>query len=591
MRNMASSYQQYRKLNLKNLQKDKTRLNKQYQAFCNDLYSKFETIQKNIDYITENKSPILGKLKTLNDYLSHYEYCRSDKGHQLIAEEFYSRLRLERAGMPHFVSGRALSRSLKQFIDTRYKEHERDIEKLKSEITQSFAEIHNASTTLLDLNSDPELIHIIPIEIKESLDHLLEEIRTNSYVNYHNDIPNLISKFGVEIVKSFAQITGTYKSKLSTHKPKLSKEDLRRYAKNNIALLVKERRERILEISPVLDNTAGLIFAYAAYEIDSRRNDISNGKYSEFLNEQANKKLTEIKRLNLEDIIIELDKIHNNGDLPFNDYLFIKAKIEKAFAPIPTEDQSLAGTAELLFRTEVLSGLFGLSQDKSSQMAAIITEDQINNFEKSFISELGYEASRKLINENPNLLLLNHDQSNAFMNLFTELSTLSNAVGRPDYNPLLDPTRFSTFPDLRLARRDLYALMGTGGRPQIREIQPRITELDGIKIRLTRDGLDADMTMDILMKGFRYGKEIFEDDHRLSYDRLKENTARGNPDFDGRIFKQTMNKLEARKAILTTRGISRNSHINHIILDSIREAVIYARIHYPSKENTISNSQ
>lgn len=582
---MVSAYQQYRKLNLKNLQKDKARLNRQYQVFCNDIYSRFEAIQKNIDYITENKSPILEKLKTLNDYLSHYEHCRSDKGHQLLVEEFYGRLKLEIAKIPHFVSGRALSRSLKRYITTRYKEHERDIEKLKSEITQSFAEIHYTSTNLLKLNSDPQLIHIIPIEIKGSLDHLLEEIRTNSYVNHHNDIPNLISKFGVEIVRSFALITGRYKSILPTHEPRLHKEDLRRYAKDNIALLVKERREGILEGHAVSDSMAGLIFAYAAYELERRRNDISNGGYSKFLKEQANKKLTEIKRLNLEDIIIELDKIHSNGDLPFDDYLFIKAKIEKAFAPIPTEDQSLEGKAELLFRTEVLSGLFGLAQDKSLQMASIITEDQINNFEKSFTSELGYETSRKLINENPNLLLLNNDQSNAFMNLFTELSTLSNAVGRPDYNPQLAPTRFATFRDLRSARRDLYALIGAGERPQIREIQPRITELDRIKIRLTRDGLDADMAMDILMKGFRYGKEIFEDEHRLSYDRLKENTARGNPDFDGRIFKQTMNKLETRKAILTIKGISRNSHINLIILDSIREAVVYARTHYHSKEN------
>ena len=397
----------------------------------------------------------------------------------------------------------------------------------------------------------------------------------------------------VKYLDALADLSNEYLDLLSNHKPKLSKNIISKYAKDNINYLIRERDIVGREFAEKLKTLEGLVLSFATYELESKKQTSRDKAYTDFLSTQANNKLAKLKGSNLENICTELDKLHMNGSLLFDEYLFLKAKIEKEFtiSAGQTEGKLLEDSEYTQLIFEILSGKYGLSQEQSTQMAQVVSGDQLDNFENTFNSKLGSEISRKLINENLNLLLLNHDQSNAFMNLFTELSTLSNAVGRPDYNPLLDPTRFSTFPDLRLARRDLYALMGTGGRPQIREIQPRITELDGIKIRLTRDGLDADMTMDILMKGFRYGKEIFEDDHRLSYDRLKENTARGNPDFDGRIFKQTMNKLEARKAILTTRGISRNSHINHIILDSIREAVIYARIHYPSKENTISNSQ
>ena len=579
---MESSYQQYRKLNLKGLQKDQAKNLNNYHQYVGDFKLHFGNLHEKIIYLIENKSQILEKLYDLNELKKSAEYFKTEKGHQELVEKFYLGWKfvnpqvIKSSGNPDSM----IAKNLKAYIKDGFKKLTKKIEKLENELSIPFTEIQHSGKRLLNLNVHKQL-NFITDEKRQSANNYLNDITSSTFLKHFNDIPEVIESLKVKYLDALADLSNEYLDLLSTHKPKLSKNIISKYAKDNINYLIRERDIVGREFAEKLKTLEGLVLSFATYELESKKQTSRDKAYTDFLSTQANNKLAKLKGSNLENICTELDKLHMNGSLLFDEYLFLKAKIEKEFtiSAGQTEGKLLEDSEYTQLIFEILSGKYGLSQEQSTQMAQVVSGDQLDNFENTFNSKLGSEISRKLINENPSLMLLDQSQSEAFIGLFTELSKLSQAVNRPDYDPFINPDKYANFRSLRSASSDLYSILGVGGRPQIREIRPRISEFDAIKIQLARDGLDPDMTMDILTNGFRYGRDVFVGDHKLSYDNLRENTARGNPDFDDKTFKRTLNKLGIKKAILSSRGYSRNPHLNEIVNDSLREAVRYSSTH------------
>lgn len=441
----------------------------------------------------------------------------------------------------------------------------REIENLQSEILSYVAPLEHGSKRLVGLLKRTHYYLGDTQEAQAAIKAI------NEYVNAWK-IPNDV-KANFEVVKEIDVAIGNYLKLLKRSKVELPQSEKVAVAKVNLDILEGEISQQHKSKSEYFDTFEGKVLAFATYDLETRK-ESDDENYLEFLLEQKQNKFLELGG-SLEEILHALQNLHESGRLDTNDFIYLRATFEKDLKKSPTSKPE--SIEDINTRSEILAAETGLSLEESSRIARLISFESLETILDELIPTLGPEVAKALIQNNPNLLLMTHAEGTDFLRNFREVRTNSLSYGLVDFDPLQSPENFSGLDALRATNYKLSNLIAKVRVSDNQTYEVDLTERDRLNLDLEREGLNSALTMDIIMRGPRFGAERFIGGHRISRGNWEENSTRHcEAGYNKKEFKRIFDKLVKENVILSSGGYSLNPHPSEVENEVLKRLLSYA---------------
>ncbi len=404
----------------------------------------------------------------------------------------------------------------------------------------------------------------------EKLHAVRDETRLKTYENIAQVLGFL--KTSSEVRDLFSDLK-EYENELNTHKVKLPREEIKRTAQNNIKLLM-----RSANVDNGEDDQKKEILTYAMNEFEAwNSGDEGLGKIAEERFVGLKQRLGADAKTLLEKTIEEFAA---GGMINPDDAAVIQMKINERYK-LETALQTPIVTGEKYIEDErirmvILCGDYGIPEEESSRIAAIISDEDVDRVHNGLVAQLGEIKARLMIKENPNMFLLCNEDINRYSQSFHRVYSTASRFTVDEFDPEKKPQNFCSFEALHRTNRKLEEMMSTATIVK----NEKLLEFERLKEKLQKEGLDPEMTFTVL-QGFCYGGQFFQGAHRLGEDKLRKNVARrtdlSNPDSE-RAFENTFERLKNEGVISQLNAaVSLTTHPTEIGSQILREALQYVK--------------
>src|SRR3989344_2527196 len=363
-----------------------------YQRFCQKVQDTVDYFQNSLQYLSDHNEDITRLLVDLSDKIT--------EKNKIQRREFTPSKRMY------------TPQEFRREVKTRLRRAEKQIIETTSTLYNYVNPLEFSLKELL------RLVKFTPDYIGETSE--AEELaKSLQEVKHLIDDPDFVEK----CVSNFEHLPGLairipfrdYGHLLETSVPSLPNSEKVACVKNNLRILEEEVAQENKKASEYFDTLEGKVLAYATYELEAQKDYVDDEEYLEFILTQAEKKSGMLGN-NLNEILCSLSNLHDSGKLTTNDFIYVKAKIERNYAPKSAESKR-DSIEEIKFRSELISHLLNLSPEESLKIANLKGNEDLERILYEFIPtigkvlyesnpELGTETAKRLIRDNPNLVLI-----------------------------------------------------------------------------------------------------------------------------------------------------------------------------------------